>query len=639
MASPLAQLLASGNLDPAAYGGLQNIQLGQGLLQSGLDATPTTGWGALGRLAQTLAGSYLTNSGQSDLAKAVTAGRKSANADLMAALGGRPMLQPAVEPKPADAKPSNAPAGQPDYSKAIAGIESGGKYDLLGPVTKSGDRAYGKYQVMGANIPDWTEAAIGQAMTPQEFMDNPDVQEAVFKQRFGQYVDKYGPEGAAKAWFAGEKGMNNPNATDQLGTSVQGYADRFAKAIGQQPAVQAIDQASGGGAAPVALNAPGIPAPLSAAQPAVATGAMPAAEPAAASGGQNIDVHRLMAVLQNPYADDMTKQIAGKLLMKQFADDEFESSPQGIYNKRTGQIVTPAPEKPEFASGPQGIFNKRTGELKQGQGGESQFGDLQGPDLMAALQKSQPGLAARAQAIIEGRAPYPTSSRINSEDMLLKKLVPLIDPTFETGNSGARIKVRNEFTAGGQNTPAGMITSGNTAIQHLGELARASEKIGGVNNAWIATGPLNKANAAIEGMKNNPDLVEYNNALGRFAEEATKFYRGIGGNESDIKRALEDLGPGQSPEARMRAIRAQAELMHSKINALQDRWHQGMGPLVGDFNIVHPESQTALDFINSLNKSGESTGAAPNVAPAAPASSSPDRAAIEVEMKKRGLLK
>jgi hypothetical protein len=53
-----------------------------------------------------------------------------------------------------------------------------------------------------------------------------------FKGRFGQYAQKYGPEGAAKAWFAGEKGMNNPNAKDQLGTSVQSYADRFTKAYG-----------------------------------------------------------------------------------------------------------------------------------------------------------------------------------------------------------------------------------------------------------------------------------------------------------------------------------------------------------------------------------------------------------------------
>jgi len=117
--------------------------------------------------------------------------------------------------------------GGGDYSRAIAGIESGGRYDLVGPATASGDRAYGKYQVMGNNIPGWTQAALGRAMMPSEFLADTKAQEAVFNHRFGQYVAKYGPEGAAKAWFAGESGMKNPNAKDLFGTTVSEYARRF----------------------------------------------------------------------------------------------------------------------------------------------------------------------------------------------------------------------------------------------------------------------------------------------------------------------------------------------------------------------------------------------------------------------------
>ena len=124
----------------------------------------------------------------------------------------------------------------PSYANAIAGIESGGKYGILGPVTKSGDRAYGKYQVMGNNVGPWTEQYYGQKLSPQEFLSSPEAQDAVFQGVFGKYVEKYGPEGAAKAWFAGEKGMNNPNAKDVLGTSVQGYGQKFMQGLGQEPA-------------------------------------------------------------------------------------------------------------------------------------------------------------------------------------------------------------------------------------------------------------------------------------------------------------------------------------------------------------------------------------------------------------------
>ena len=116
---------------------------------------------------------------------------------------------------------------------AIASIESAGSgdYSAKGPVTKSGDRAYGRYQVMGANIPDWSKEALGVALTPEQFLVDPKAQDAVFDHRFGGYTAKYGPEGAARAWFSGEGGMNNPNASDGNLTNDQ-YAARFNSAMG-----------------------------------------------------------------------------------------------------------------------------------------------------------------------------------------------------------------------------------------------------------------------------------------------------------------------------------------------------------------------------------------------------------------------
>ena len=129
-----------------------------------------------------------------------------------------------------------------NFGNAIAGIESGGRYDALGPVTK-GDRAYGKFQVMGANVGPWTEKFYGRRLTPDEFLASPEAQDAVFQGQFGSYVQKYGPEGAAKAWFAGEKGMKNPNAKDVLGTSVADYGAKFMGRLGD--AVMAPQQPMG----------------------------------------------------------------------------------------------------------------------------------------------------------------------------------------------------------------------------------------------------------------------------------------------------------------------------------------------------------------------------------------------------------
>lgn len=130
--------------------------------------------------------------------------------------------------------PLPPPGGTGNAAGAIAGIESGGRYDAVGPVANSkGNRAYGKYQVLDSNIPAWTQEVLGQPMTPEQFLASPQAQEAVFQAKFGQYVKKYGsPEAASRAWFAGEGGMNNPGASDVNGMTVQGYGNKFAQAYG-----------------------------------------------------------------------------------------------------------------------------------------------------------------------------------------------------------------------------------------------------------------------------------------------------------------------------------------------------------------------------------------------------------------------
>jgi hypothetical protein len=133
----------------------------------------------------------------------------------------------------------------PLWAAAISNNESGGRYGLLGPTTRSGDRAYGKYQVMGNNIGPWTQSALGRSMTPQEFLNDPDAQEAVFKHQFGGYVDKYGsPQEAASVWFSGRPMAQAGTASDVLGTTVPSYVSKFDKYLGGD-GVSAINNAAG----------------------------------------------------------------------------------------------------------------------------------------------------------------------------------------------------------------------------------------------------------------------------------------------------------------------------------------------------------------------------------------------------------
>ncbi|QQG37555.1 MAG: hypothetical protein HYS26_02905 [Candidatus Kaiserbacteria bacterium] len=96
-----------------------------------------------------------------------------------------------------------------------------------------GDHAYGKYQMMGKNLPEWSQQVLGRNVSISEFMANPDLQEKIFEGKFGPLVEKYGSAvKAAVVWFSGEGGLRNLGRADQLGTTAARYAADFAAAIG-----------------------------------------------------------------------------------------------------------------------------------------------------------------------------------------------------------------------------------------------------------------------------------------------------------------------------------------------------------------------------------------------------------------------
>lgn len=107
--------------------------------------------------------------------------------------------------------------------QAIGQTESGKRYGILGPETKSGDRAYGQYQVMGNNIPQWSQQVLGKQLTPEEFLANPAAQDAIAKAKLGEYYKQTGNiDDASSMWFSGRP-MRNNQSRDILGTSVPEY--------------------------------------------------------------------------------------------------------------------------------------------------------------------------------------------------------------------------------------------------------------------------------------------------------------------------------------------------------------------------------------------------------------------------------
>ena len=118
---------------------------------------------------------------------------------------------------------------------ALRRIESGGDYGVTGPTSRKGDKPYGAYQIMGANIPSWTQAALGRAMTPEEFLASPEAQDATAKHRAGMYLKQYDdPRQVASMWLSGRPMEKAGDSADVLGTTVPKYVSMFDRYYGGQ---------------------------------------------------------------------------------------------------------------------------------------------------------------------------------------------------------------------------------------------------------------------------------------------------------------------------------------------------------------------------------------------------------------------
>lgn len=167
------------------------------------------------------------------------------------AVTNKPVASPSEGPSSEDHE-KHADAG--DMSReadAIASIESkgSGDYSAVGPATKSGDRAYGRYQVMGNNVPVWTQEVLGKSMSPQEFLGNPAAQDEVFKKKFAGGADNDADR--ASVWFTGRPLAQGGRSSDGYITGNQ-YVDRFNKAMGapSQGGAMAFAGPDGGSSSP-----------------------------------------------------------------------------------------------------------------------------------------------------------------------------------------------------------------------------------------------------------------------------------------------------------------------------------------------------------------------------------------------------
>lgn len=124
----------------------------------------------------------------------------------------------------------------PQVMAGIAHVESPGEknpYALVGPATRHGDQALGKYQIMNSNLAGWSKEAVGRKVSRQEFLSNPQLQEQIAGYQLNKSL-KAGnsPQDTASIWFSGRPAGKAGHAHDSFGTTVPQYIKKFNEGAG-----------------------------------------------------------------------------------------------------------------------------------------------------------------------------------------------------------------------------------------------------------------------------------------------------------------------------------------------------------------------------------------------------------------------
>lgn len=143
-----------------------------------------------------------------------------ANATRLSAPAPTPQIQlPEMQQGGAGPKPTGSFAA---FMNSIVGQESGGNYNARNP--SSG--AMGKYQVMPSNLggkgSGWDYEALGRDVSVSQYMKSPQLQDAIAQYKLKSYYDKWGPAGAAVAWYAGPGKVSGYLANPGKYTNPQG---------------------------------------------------------------------------------------------------------------------------------------------------------------------------------------------------------------------------------------------------------------------------------------------------------------------------------------------------------------------------------------------------------------------------------
>lgn len=225
-----------------------------------------------------------------------------------------------------------------------------------------------------------------------------------------------------------------------------------------------------------------------------------------------------------------------------------------------------------------------------------QLGNVQGPAALEKLKQINPAIAAEVAGIVNAQQPFPSRKLGTPEGAMLNSLVSLVDPNYNANTFQLRTDTQKDFQKSAPSSAGGQRQFGNVGLKHMAEIYNLADKLPNHTN-W---GPLNSTINAldIKGQEKSAtggDVRSYKLAvINGFDEIAKALGIGTGAGQQELQDKLE---AAQGPTAIKQVIKQQAKLLKEKLDTLQERWTEQMGPAAGNYRVIDPEAEKALGLL------------------------------------------
>lgn len=223
------------------------------------------------------------------------------------------------------------------------------------------------------------------------------------------------------------------------------------------------------------------------------------------------------------------------------------------------------------------------------------------------LSSLSPAAAAQVRGIAKGDLPMPSGRVLTTPyGQGLMNAVMQYDPTASAINLPVRQKTRQSFTSG---QDAGNIAALNTAIAHLGKL---STDFGTLNNGdypWLNSASnylaVNTGNQDAQTATSNVDTDAT-----ATAHELAKVFRSSGMSEAEVKDWQDKINTSKTPAQAKAVIGSAIDLMDGRLNAIGDKYNQGMGTTIDPIQLLNPAAQKVYQTLKGITPdTGEKTSA------------------------------